>query len=495
MRLMRPTTKDGGVHVTKSSQRYQWWQKGLSIGLSWAMVMATTPVSALANDSEEQWPEPYICEIVDDDAEDDLDVVDVVEEETSDEEVVVSTEDTLDEEEPAAAEETVPAPEEQADELQAPAEDETIDEADAADDAEPELAEQSSNYIGELVTDGNWVSQYIAGSDVDAYNAATTNEQVSAALNTQIWGVRLSSAGTLGVDIRSTGASFHWWISKDDGSSVSVITAEDRVGVNGSDTLSANVAAGTYYVFVTADTTVGGTYDIRAYTAKRALTSCTFNGKASGSISSLSKKTYTGAAIKPAVTVKYQGATLINNVDYTVAYKSNKKVGTAKITITGKGLYSGSKVIKFKIVKRSIKKVKVSIPTKKWTGKAIKPNPTVKIGKTKLKKGTDYKIVKYENNKDAGTAKVTIKGKGGLTGTRTIKFKIRYDITKSNSVTGYYRPGTTTFTKFVYRKTGKTMKNKTDYKLSVYKNDSTEKVYKMVGKGKYMGTTYFTFYK
>ena len=63
------------------------------------------------------------------------------------------------------------------------------------------------------------------------------------------------------------------------------------------------------------------------------------------------------------------------------------------------------------------------ISNKAYTGKAIKPSVTVKDGDTKLKKGTDY-TVSYKNNKNIGTASVTIKGKGNYTGSKTIDFKI-----------------------------------------------------------------------
>ena len=119
----------------------------------------------------------------------------------------------------------------------------------------------------------------------------------------------------------------------------------------------------------------------------------------------------------------------------------------------------------------------------------------VKIGKVKLKKGVDYTIVKYVNNKNVGTAKVVIKGKGGLKGTRVIKFKIRYNIGRNKAVKGIYTIGTTTFNRFIFVKTKATMKSGRDYRLSVVENSSSKKVYKMVGKGMYYGTTYFTFYK
>lgn len=59
---------------------------------------------------------------------------------------------------------------------------------------------------------------------------------------------------------------------------------------------------------------------------------------------------YTGAKVKPSVTVKYGKTKLKKNTDYTVSYTDNKNVGTATVTITGMGTYEGTIVKNFKIV-------------------------------------------------------------------------------------------------------------------------------------------------
>lgn len=51
---------------------------------------------------------------------------------------------------------------------------------------------------------------------------------------------------------------------------------------------------------------------------------------------------YTGKALKPTVTVSYNGTPLTNGTDYTVSYSGNKEPGTATVKITGQGSYSGS---------------------------------------------------------------------------------------------------------------------------------------------------------
>ena len=73
---------------------------------------------------------------------------------------------------------------------------------------------------------------------------------------------------------------------------------------------------------------------------------------------SLEKTTfdYTGSAIKPAVTVTHNGRTLAEGVDYTLSYSHNIHPGTAYVTITGRGNYTGSFSSSFKINSKSQKK-------------------------------------------------------------------------------------------------------------------------------------------
>lgn len=58
---------------------------------------------------------------------------------------------------------------------------------------------------------------------------------------------------------------------------------------------------------------------------------------------------YTGAAVKPAPQLTYNGAALRNGVDYTVSYASNVNAGTATVTITGKGNFQGIRKAAFSI--------------------------------------------------------------------------------------------------------------------------------------------------
>ena len=61
--------------------------------------------------------------------------------------------------------------------------------------------------------------------------------------------------------------------------------------------------------------------------------------------------TYTGNEITPDVVVKDGSSTLVADTDYEVSYDNNVNRGTATITITGKGRYSGKKTVTFEITK------------------------------------------------------------------------------------------------------------------------------------------------
>lgn len=62
-----------------------------------------------------------------------------------------------------------------------------------------------------------------------------------------------------------------------------------------------------------------------------------------------------------------------------------------------------------------------------------RPSVTIKDGSDKLKIGTDYRI-SFENNKEIGTATITITGIGKYTGTKKINFKIVPPKTNINAI-------------------------------------------------------------
>ena len=122
--------------------------------------------------------------------------------------------------------------------------------------------------------------------------------------------------------------------------------------------------------------------------------------------------------------MKIGETTLTKDTDYTVSYDNNVDAGTATVTITGTGNYTGTKTSEFTISPASIETAEVSgIEDRIYNGQAQEQNPVVKLGDTTLEKDTDY-TVSYENNVGEGTATVIITGKGNYTGTATAEFTI-----------------------------------------------------------------------
>ena len=59
-------------------------------------------------------------------------------------------------------------------------------------------------------------------------------------------------------------------------------------------------------------------------------------------IAEIEDQTYTGRAVRPGVTIQYQGKTLTEAKDYALTNKKNKKIGKAGVTMIGFGEYAGS---------------------------------------------------------------------------------------------------------------------------------------------------------
>lgn len=96
--------------------------------------------------------------------------------------------------------------------------------------------------------------------------------------------------------------------------------------------------------------------------------------------------------------------------------------GTAKVTVTS--VSSGIKAVCTVTVPKPVTELTAEqIPSRKYTGQAIKPGVTVMDGETVLKLNTDYTL-SYSGNIKAGTATVAIKGKNNYEGTLKVKFSI-----------------------------------------------------------------------
>ena len=160
-----------------------------------------------------------------------------------------------------------------------------------------------------------------------------------------------------------------------------------------------------------------------------------------------SKYTYTGKCITPNVEIPG----LVEGMDYVVAFKNNRKVGTATVRVTGKGSYTGKVIRNFKIVKAP-----QTIKAKNVSRKARASATTKRLAKeraynlkelAKVSAKTKVQFAKANNAGgkyiavDANSGKVTVK-EGLKVGTYHVKVKLTAKATASYKAA---QPKTITF--------------------------------------------------
>ena len=162
----------------------------------------------------------------------------------------------------------------------------------------------------------------------------------------------------------------------------------------------------------------------------------------SKAVVTLSKTSYTydGTAKTPSVIVELDGKRLSVDKDYTVSYSSNVKVGTAKVTITGKGGYTGSRTVSFTIDKAADSRPVASIACKKILYKVAygaKPfkisassNSRMSFTSSNLKVAVVGKDTGKVTVKGTGVATITIKA-GGASKKVTVKVSPKKQAVKS----------------------------------------------------------------
>lgn len=143
-------------------------------------------------------------------------------------------------------------------------------------------------------------------------------------------------------------------------------------------------------------------------------------------VASIPNQTYTGSEIEPEIDVSVSGEKVMENTDFTVKYSNNINVGTAKVTVSGKGIYKVlSSIANFTIITKSIAPVTFAeISEQDYTGEAVIPTLTVTDGNRVLKEGVDYTVT-FKNNVNEGTATATIQGIGNYHGSASTSFQIR----------------------------------------------------------------------
>ena len=124
---------------------------------------------------------------------------------------------------------------------------------------------------------------------------------------------------------------------------------------------------------------------------------------------SKSSYVYTGKAIKPKMTVSVNYINLNPDEDYTVKYSSNTKVGTATITVTGKGAYCGEKKYTFMIIPKTTSISKLTKGKKSFTAVWRKQSVQTDGYQLQYSKSSKFKSTKMLTIKKNTTTKLVVK--------------------------------------------------------------------------------------
>lgn len=156
--------------------------------------------------------------------------------------------------------------------------------------------------------------------------------------------------------------------------------------------------------------------------------------------------TYTGSAITPEVVVvapaddsteegedsqnadndTEKTVTWVKDTDYTVTYEDNTNAGTATAIVVPKDTtkYTGEVKLTFTINPKDIGDLQMEGKDKVYKGRELKADVNMYYNNMKLERSKDYRIKKYVNNLNVGTASATVIGEGNYTGERTMTFEI-----------------------------------------------------------------------
>ena len=231
---------------------------------------------------------------------------------------------------------------------------------------------------------------------------------------------------------------------------VSYSSSDAKVAAVSASGVVTGKAVGTVTITITANASKN--YNEISHTLQVTVTEPQTTKKISDCVVTLQSMSYTydGTEKKPVVTVKDGSNTLTNGKDYEVAYENNINAGTAKVTVTGKGNYTGTVTMNV-VIKKAASVITASHITKATSAKAQK----VSIG-AKVKGGA--KLTYKSNNKY-----VTVDKKGQVTIAK--KFVGQATITITAAATKNYNAGTKKVTVTV---------NPASTKLSSVKNSASK---------------------
>lgn len=175
--------------------------------------------------------------------------------------------------------------------------------------------------------------------------------------------------------------------------------------------------------------------------------------------------------------------------DYALTYSgSTVHAGSGTYTVTaleGSKYLTGSATYTYTIAPASIAGYGGSYicTSVTYNGSAQRPGTAWFDSKSGLKSGRDYTVVRYSANTNAGTANVTVQGKGNYTGTAVLHFKINQKSLNDRDVSVRCTPTAKGATiKATYK--GKTLRQNKDYTVSIATRGTTRTV-TVQGKGNF----------
>lgn len=181
--------------------------------------------------------------------------------------------------------------------------------------------------------------------------------------------------------------------------------------------------------------------------------------------------------------------------DYTLTYSgSTVHAGSGTYTVTaleGSKYLTGSATYTYAIAPASIAGYGgsyVCTPVT-YNGSAQRPGTAWFDSQSGLKSGRDYTVVRYSANTNAGTANVTVQGKGDYTGTAVLHFKINQKSLNDRDVSVRCTPTAKGATiKATYK--GKTLRQNKDYTVFIATRGTTRTV-TVQGKGNFKSRRQF----
>ena len=274
------------------------------------------------------------------------------------------------------------------------------------------------------------------------------------------------------------------------------VVVRDGTALKASDYVITNnggVNQGTYHAIITATGNYSGEFDYPYVIAKRSIEG------AKVTLYELDSYVYDGKAKKPGVKEVAFGEDVIPTAGYAVAYSNNTDAGTASVTVTGQGNYTGTLTTEFTIERQSLTADMIILSNEEYVynGATQKPVVVLMNGGTEMVLDTDYTLTN-EGGVSVGVYDVIANGKGNYNGMATKQFSIiskgigSFDVTLSTEQVVYtgseHRPTVTV------KDGDKTLTPGSEFSVSYTDNTNAgTATVTITGQGEYSGTATKTF--